>query len=168
MSQIHTKLLLTVLWGSLLLLPLAAQTASPDSLPNVMGSPAIAAPTITPVAIVGPSSILQGNWKVERAIFELFGNLKEVTASDEHFYDQLNLGQNGKGSVRYGLKTSDTDIEYELKNNQNLTIAYGSRLRPMVDLYQILLLADGSLYMRSTRLAGVNGTVYYFLHKTNS
>jgi len=144
-------------------LPLAAQSSSPEA----MASQAPMLTTASPVATIGPSSYLQGNWKVERAIFELFGNLKEVTASDERFYDLLNLGQNGKGTLRYGLKTSDIEIEYELKNNQNLTIALGSRLKPMVDLYQILMLADGSLYMRSTRLSGVNGTVYYFLRKAN-
>jgi hypothetical protein len=142
--------------------PAFAQTASP--IPSASTAPD-ANPLVTPAASVSPTGYLEGNWKIERAIFELFGSLKEVTGSDERFYAQLNLGPGGKGSVRYGGKTVAADIEYELKNNQNLTVAFGSRLRPQVDLYQLLMLSDGSLYLRSTRLAGVNGTIYYFLRK---
>jgi len=138
------------------------QSASPSPAASMLPD---AAPTATPAASLSPTGYLEGNWKIERAIFELFGSLKEVTGGDERFYSQLNLGPDGKGSVRYGGKTVYAIIEYELKNNQNLTIAFGSRLRPQVDLYQLLMLADGSLYLRSTRLAGVNGTVYYFLRK---
>lgn len=144
---------------------LSAQSASPapSASPGPAASPA-AAPTPA-AAPASPAGYLEGNWKVERAIFELFGNLKEVTGADERFYAQLNLGPGGKGSAAYAGKPGSQEIEYELKNNQTLVVAFGSRLKPQVDLFQILMLADGSLYLRSTRLALVNGTVYYLLRK---
>jgi len=144
----------------------SGQTASSTTANAPTGSPI---PTTSAAPLpTSPTGYLEGSWRIERAIFELFGNLKEVTQNDERFYAFLNLGPAGKGTVQYGTKQTTIEIEYELKNGQNMTIAFGSRLKPQVDLYQILMLADGSLYMRSTRLANVNGTVYYLLHKVQS
>ena len=147
-------------------LAVSGQSATSTAAATPAVSPA---PSTSPMPVpTSPTGYLEGNWRVERAIFELFGNLKEVTQNDERFYAFLNLGPAGKGTVQYGTKQTTIDIEYELKNSQNLTVAFGSRLKPQVDLYQMLMLADGSLYLRSVRLAGVNGTVYYLLRKVQS
>ena len=166
--------------GCMLAFTVAAQSgaagAGPSSSasPSATLSPLLTAPmpdasvsAPTPSASPVGGSPLMGTWKVERAIFELFGNLKDVLGQDERFYGILRIDAAGKGSICYGNKTEEIPIEYDFKNGQSLTIAFGSRLKPQVDLYNVLLLGDGGLFLRSTRLAQVNGTIFYLLKKSN-
>lgn len=176
-SRARMRFLTAFVLVSALATGLVGQAAQPS--PAVSASPAPAAsasPTAnnteagalaSPSPAVASGSPLVGSWKIERAVFELFGNLKDVTAQDERFYALLRLDANGKGVVRYGAKTEETEIEYEIRNGQTLTVAFGSRLKPQVDLFNLLILSDGSLYLRSTRLAQVNGTVTYLFRKGN-
>ncbi len=145
-----TLCLLLLVFGGLLM----AQTPSPSPK---------AVPAVTPVPVAG--SPLVGTWQVDRAIFELFGNLKDVTSQDERFYSLVKLENNGKGSLLYSTKASEVPIEYDSKNGQSLTLAYGSRLKPQVDLFNMIILSDGNLFLRSSRLAQVNGTIIYLCHK---
>lgn len=144
-----------------------AQSASPSPAPAA--SPANTEAGALPAATAAPAAgnPMIGTWKVERAVFELFGTLKDVTGQDERFYSQLRLDQSGKGGLRYGAKPDETEIEFEVRNGSTLTVAFGSRLKPQIDLYNLLILSDGTLFLRSTRLAQVNGTVTYLLRRSN-
>ena len=145
---------------------LAAESSSPSPTPNPSPTPS-PEPSVVASPVSPNGSPLIGTWKVERAVFELFGSLKDVTGQDERFYSQIRLDAGSKGGLRYGNKPEEAEIEYDIKNGQSLTLAFGSRLKPQVDLYNLLILADGSLFLRSTRLATVNGTVIYLCRKVN-
>mgnify|MGYP001810283193 CR=1 FL=1 len=65
--------------------PSAATSPVATATPAVSASPeASVAGVAAPVAGGGP---LVGTWKVERAIFELFGAMKDDTAQDERHAD---------------------------------------------------------------------------------
>jgi hypothetical protein len=140
----------------------AASSVAPPAAANTEAG---ALPAATPAPAAG--NPLVGAWRVERGVFELFGNLKDVGGQDERFYSLLRLDAGGKGAVRYGTKAEEAEIEWEVRNGQSLTVAYGSRLKPQVDLFNLVILGDGSLYLRSTRLAQVNGTVTYIFKRGN-
>lgn len=124
--------------------------------------------TVSPAPMVAqPNSFLLGTWKVERAIFEYFGNIKEVTGIDDRFFGDISFVSAGKGQALYAGKPDKSEMEWDLKDGQNLTLAFGSRLKPQVDLYKLLTLGDGAIFLRSTRLANSNGTIIYILRKVN-
>lgn len=154
----EVSFLLSFFWLFLLPFGLIAQTETPASSSPELGIGNPKGPSI-------PGSILSGSWQVERGIYELFGNLKEVGGGSDQFFSSVIFESGGKGTFRLGTKGEDQVMEYDLKDGQNLTIAYGSRLKPTVDLYRVLLLGDGSLFVRSTRLSLVNGTITYILKK---
>jgi hypothetical protein len=143
----------------------ASPAASPSPAAAAGNTEAGALPAASPAPSAG--NPLVGSWKVERGVFELFGNLKDIAGQDERFYSLLRLDAGGKGVVRYGAKSEETEIEWEVRNGQSLTVAYGSRLKPQVDLFNLVVLGDGSLYLRSTRMAQVNGTVTYIFKRGN-
>jgi len=122
----------------------------------------------TPLASVAPKTqgALTGTWTVERAIYDLYMVLKDVTGDDDAFYASISFGAGGKGTVSYNGKGGTIDIEYDMRE-QVLTIAYGSRLKPMVDLYRMIVLADGNLFLKSQRLGTRNGTIHYVLKRVN-
>ena len=139
------------------------QTGATTNTASPSPSPALSTTSNTPLPQA--TSFLAGTWKIERAIFEYFGNLKEVTGVDERFFQNIVFNNSGKGTAHYNTKTEGADLEWDLKDGQNLTVAFGSRLKPQLDLYKVLALGDGSIFLRSTKLANANGTIIYILRK---
>lgn len=130
------------------------------------GDPGLSAPSPTAAPLIsgapGGSTGLFGEWEASLAIHELFGTLKEVQGGP--FLVRVRFNKEGTGSLNRGGTGADETFEFDLKDNQ-LTVAWGSRLSPRVDLYRVLFLADGSLYLRSTRLSNVTGTIVYILKR---
>ncbi len=107
---------------------------------------------------------LTGTWVVERAVYDFITVLKDVKDLEGTYYKRLTFAAQGKGKITYTGKADQVDMEYDMRE-QGLTIAYGSRLKPQTDLFQVLYLADGKLFLKSRRLGTMNGTMFYILSK---
>jgi hypothetical protein len=105
-----------------------------------------------------------GTWVVERAIYEHLTVLRDVSTSNGKYYQKITFGNDGQGTILYRDKGEAQSMEYLFKS-QDLTIAYGSRLKPQNDLFQVVLLNDGTLFLKSRRLGSMNGSMLYFLKK---
>lgn len=154
---------------------LAAQTA--PATPTSPASPSTPSSPQTPVAPVSETSStlgqvqsngatggLTGTWVVERAVYDFITVLKDVKDLEGTYYKRLTFAAQGKGKITYTGKAEQIDMEYDMRE-QGLTIAYGSRLKPQTDLFQLLYLADGKLFLKSRRLGTMNGTMIYILSK---
>ncbi len=116
---------------------------------------------------MSPSAGLIGAWRAEKAILELFGNLKELNGTEPLYFSSIRFDSATAGAFVIPGKIGEQTFEFDIRDGQ-LTIAYGSRLRPQIDLFRFLPLSDGSLYLRSTRLSGASGGVTYILRRTNT
>jgi len=136
-----------------------ATTPNPGPTANAAGLPlATPTPQTTP---------LTGTWIVERAIYDLYNTLKDVAGTDESFYAKLVFGPGNKGKITYNGKADAIDMEYDT-HEQTLTLAFGSRLKPQVDLYRMVLMNDGTIFLKSQRMASKNGIIHYILRKLGS
>lgn len=142
-----------------LVLGIAAAGAQTSPAPSAVP----AEPVVPMAAPAGTPAGLAGTWEARLCIHEMFGTLKETRGG--LFLVSVTFKADGTGSLDRGGNAGPEPFEWEMKDNQ-LTVAWGSRLNPRLDLYRVLFLADGSLYMRSTRLSNATGSVTYLLGRS--
>jgi len=149
--------------ASIILLSITTPGLVAQGMPMASDS-ALASPSPSPASNPANGGPLLGTWQVERAVYDLYMSLKDVTNQDPAFYTSLSFGALGKGRVTYNGNGGTAEMEYD-QREQVLTLALGSRLKPQIDLYRLVILDDGTMFLKSQRLAAKNGTIHYLLRK---